>query len=392
MTTIAIGPGFLLNMLPGGGTLADLAAAGVQSATETELVLLGGGPTYTISGTGFSGDGGNGLPAEGTVTAFSVVYDTFPIATISDISMSWSTFWGFVVLDNYTGFLAALLDGNDNISGEALDDVLFGFQGIDDIYGNGGNDVIVGGRGGDAMYGGDGDDVLRGTAGDVVDGGAGFDRFSLKGDYSGGLVIDSWMSGIEMLRLASDASYDLTMDDAVVAPGETLTVNAEPVDGGHGLSFNGSAETDGRFVIFGSAGNDILTGGALGDVFHFGSGGADTVRYTAVAQSTGTAHDVVHGFDAGDDIFDLDVTVAGFSGDVFTGVSAATFDDDIGNAFGDTLPGANHAWVLNAIAGDLNGSSFLVVDANGDAVYTAGSDYVIDITGYTGTLDAADFI
>jgi hypothetical protein len=53
---------------------------------------------------------------------------------------------------------------------------------------------------------------------------------------------------------------------------------------------------------------------------------------------------------------------------------------------------ASGAAVLTVTGGTLAGHTFLVVDGNGDDVYTAGQDYVFDITNYTGTITTNDFI
>jgi len=98
----------------------------------------------------------------------------------------------------------------------------------------------------------------------------------------------STMTNIETLVLlsASDArfappgtafDYNVTLDDANVAAGKTLTVNANLLHAGESLTFNGSAETDGSFLIFGGLGNDSLIGGQGSDAFFFGDGG----RFTA---------------------------------------------------------------------------------------------------------------
>ena len=45
------------------------------------------------------------------------------------------------------------------------------------------------------------------------------------------------------------------------------------------------------------------------------------------------------------------------------------------------------------IGGTLDGHLFLIVDADGNHAYTpGGTDYVIDVTGYTGTLTVSNFI
>lgn len=417
MTTITIGSNFLLDMRPGGGTLADLGLSTVLSRTETELAMHHEGPDYTIGGT-FTGDDGNGLPTGGTVTSFNVVIFGLPIADITGMSMSWTDFWNFATTDNYTGFLSAVFHGNDTLNGSEVNgDVLFGFDGIDDVYGGGGNDILNGGRGGDALYGGEGDDVLQGTNIDVFSGGDGFDRVVLRANTSGLLIEGWWMTGVEMMRLARPYSYNIVMQDDVAASGQTFTVNAL-LDAGHNLVFDGSAETDGSYFIYGSAGDDDLTGGAGNDTFHLARGGhdaavgmdgddlfvfadgfdtawggtgADTFRLVTPGASTSTGFVSVRDFDADSDRFDLPGVVSLLESTVNGTADAATFDADIASAIGPALY-AGHAMLLDVTGGEYVGTTFLLVDGDGLTGYTAGADYVINATGITGTLDTSDFI
>ena len=46
---------------------------------------------------------------------------------------------------------------------------------------------------------------------------------------------------------------------------------------------------------------------------------------------------------------------------------------------------------LTVTGGTLAGHIFLVVDGDGNATYDAGNDYVIDVTGHTGTIAPGDF-
>jgi len=64
------------------------------------------------------------------------------------------------------------------------------------------------------------------------------------------------------------------MHDANVAAGERLNVNG--LDAAR-LVFDGSSETDGRFVISGSGGADTLSGGDRKDRFNLAAGGDDNV-------------------------------------------------------------------------------------------------------------------
>jgi Ca2+-binding RTX toxin-like protein len=71
-----------------------------------------------------------------------------------------------------------------------------------------------------------------------------------------------------------------------------LVINAQSLRAGEDLTFNGSAETDGSFLIYAGHGTDVLTGGAGNDIFFFefdrfgagdrvdGGGGLDAVVIT----------------------------------------------------------------------------------------------------------------
>ncbi len=123
------------------------------------------------------------------------------------------------------------------------------------------------------------DAILAGgalIATDRIDGGAGTDQVGLKGDYTGAnrLVLDAaTLSNVEVLAVLADGSYDITSADATVAAGQVFTVFGGNLTSADSLSFNGSAETDGSFLMFGGLGTDTLTGGAGNDAFFFGPGG-----------------------------------------------------------------------------------------------------------------------
>jgi hypothetical protein len=97
-------------------------------------------------------------------------------------------------------------------------------------------------------------------AGDRLDGGTGRDVVFLHGDYSAGLTFDDQtIRNIEALRLGKGFDYDLTLADGNVAAGGTLTINAAALGAGNHLTFDGSQERDGHFVVFGGAGGDTLS-------------------------------------------------------------------------------------------------------------------------------------
>jgi Ca2+-binding RTX toxin-like protein len=162
--------------------------------------------------------------------------------------------------------------------------IIRGTRGNDDLGGTSGDDVFILVQGGnDTVSGGGGNDVFRFgaafTAADHVDGGTGTDTVVLTGDYSAGVAFAAdTMTNVEVLSLVGDYGYNLTTNDATVALGATLTVRANGIGTGHALTFDGSAETDGRFLIYAGAGDDTITGGGIADIFHLEKGGNDTAH------------------------------------------------------------------------------------------------------------------
>jgi Ca2+-binding RTX toxin-like protein len=174
--------------------------------------------------------------------------------------------------------------GNDGVQGGDGDDELHGDDGDDQLDGDLGNDVLDGGPGVDIMRGGPGNDVLYFgsalSAGDVADGGAGRDAIVLHGNVTVALN-DANLVGIESISIQSGANtrfgdtannfydFNITTADGNVLAGQQLIVNASSLRAGEDFTFDGSAETDGKFLIYGGHGVDNLTGGDGVDVFFF---------------------------------------------------------------------------------------------------------------------------
>jgi Ca2+-binding RTX toxin-like protein len=183
--------------------------------------------------------------------------------------------------------------GNDVLTGDDLGHAFLMMQG--------GNDTVTGGAGNDVFYFGG-----AFTGADKVNGGAGDrDVVVLQGNYA--LTLSNTnLAGIEILSLQSGANssfgdtannlydFDLTMADGNVAAGQQLVVDAQSLGVGEDFTFNGSAEHDGSFVVYGGRGVDSIKGGDGNDAFLFSSAnGSSTFSDQDKIDGRGGAQDVL---------------------------------------------------------------------------------------------------
>jgi serralysin len=175
----------------------------------------------------------------------------------------------------------------DNITGDGLANVLYGWGGNDTLNGGLGNDILLGGAGGDTLIGGGGSDTAS-YAGSLI----GVTINLLTSTYTGGDAAGDTMSGIVNIIGSSGAD---------IITGNTV---ANVLNGFIGSDF-----------LYGGLGNDTLTGGAGGDTFVF-----DT------ALNSVTNKDIITDFSVADDTIWLEnaiftqLTVGGF-------LDAALFKD-----------------------------------------------------------------
>ena len=213
---------------------------------------------------------------------------------------------------------------------------------------------------------------------------------TLTGDYAGGFVLTALPFRVDAIALAAGNNYKLISNDDFVASGGTLVIDGMALGAGEHVIFDGTHESDGRFIFYGSdagdtfmggAGNDLVEGRGGADIL-VGGGGGDTFIYRDAAESSGADYDTLADFDPTSDKIDLDVTVSGFDDAVAAGtLSAGSFDDDLAAALAGL--GAGQAVYYAPDAGDLAGTVFLVVDANGIVGYQEGEDYVVALPGTT---------
>jgi Ca2+-binding RTX toxin-like protein len=68
-----------------------------------------------------------------------------------------------------------------------------------------------------------------------------------------------------------------------------MVIDANRLSTAENFTFDGAAETDGSFFIYGGQGIDQLTGGAKNDVFYFGTDGSGNVRWGSTDHIVGGA-------------------------------------------------------------------------------------------------------
>ena len=156
------------------------------------------------------------------------------------------------------------------------------------MFGGDGNDVLLSGSGDDSLAGGAGDDILYFGSDyqhwqDMFDGGAGTDQLVLQGYYHAWTNVPGQFAAVERLVFLTKSDtrfgpateysdYNLHFFGNQVLPaGATLTVDGSNLVLGDRMIFDGSGETDARFVLIGGGGRDELTGGAGADVIDGGA-------------------------------------------------------------------------------------------------------------------------
>jgi Ca2+-binding RTX toxin-like protein len=259
------------------------------------------------------------------------------------------------------------------------------------IYGGGGTDTLTGGLGNDVFYFGEAGQF---GASDHVDGGAGgTDQLGLRGNYTITFGATQ-LVGIENIGMvsASDTrfgalgtnyNYNLTMNDGNVAAGQQMTVDAASLRSTETLTFNGSAELDGSFRVFGGAGNDVITGslgndilsGGLGHDTLTGNGGNDIFLYRNLAESTSAGRDGIQDFSLNDviDLSKIDANALLAGDQAFSFIGTAAFGNHAGELRFENSSGP--IWLVQG-------------DVDGDGV----SDFELLVTISDGhTITSADF-
>ncbi|MEM6610750.1 MAG: spondin domain-containing protein [Cyanobacteria bacterium P01_C01_bin.72] len=171
------------------------------------------------------------------------------------------------VFENFSNF--------ENLEGSLQNDQLFGDAGDNILSGNDGDDLLVGRGGGDLLQGGLGDDILRGGGGnDVTDGGEGIDTADFQ-DIGSGVTAN--LGAENALYVANN---NVVQDRLINIENLTGSINDDILVG-----------DDGDNLLAGNQGNDTLAGGDGDDVIRgdeIGSGTAIRVTVTNTLEEGGT--------------------------------------------------------------------------------------------------------
>jgi len=237
-------------------------------------------------------------------------------------------------------------NGNNNITGTALDDNIFAFAGNDVLRGEDGDDNILAGSGDDELYGDRGKDNLFGEAGDdMIYGGRGAD------DLDGGA--------------GNDRIYGENGSDNLFGQ-----VGDDYLDGGNGDDF--LYGMDGEDRLFGWYGNDYLEGGEDNDYLsgYFGNdiliGGSGNDRLQG---SGGGHHPAADPIDYGRGY--IDILTGGSGADIFLLHSSS---EGLGPLYDDLNPSTIG---INDYA--------LITDFN-------SSQDVIELTNYSDGMGAVSYV
>lgn len=198
-----------------------------------------------------------------------------------------------LVGDGLAGYIDAR-DGNDSVSGSAIDEEIVGGAGDDILDGGLGNDTLVDGAGSNTLRGGEGDDVIdvsgSATPTATIDGGAGLDTLKIASatDWAGLTV-----SSVEILD-GRGGNTALTPEQ-VLAKGFTTAQNIsfrlDP-----NLSTGGTLDASGlsgNLNLRGTNQSDTLIGNAGNNTIHLNSDSSSGSGYGIDSVAAGSGDDAI---------------------------------------------------------------------------------------------------
>lgn len=257
----------------------------------------------------------------------------------------------------------------ENVTGSAFADNITGNNLANTLDGGAGADILSGGGGNDSLLGGDSNDNLTGGLGaDNLNGGNGTDTAS----YS---------------SATSAVTVSLTTGTGTLgeAAGDVLS-NIENLTGSNSSdSLTGNSVSN---VLIGNGGNDTLTGLGGKDTLTGGSG-RDKFGYKTLTDSWLANFDVVKDFKAVDDYFLIASKPANFVFSNLGTVSALTQDKIDDKLTATTFKASNAAQFS---FGSGSSARLFVAINNSIGGFLSTTDAIIEVTGLSGTLTAANFV
>ena len=389
----------ILHLWAGGGDDS------VYGGDGNDNIFFGG--TLTSADIVNGGSGTDTLVLQGPYGSLTLSANVTQIENISILGGNNSSFgepgtnrYDYVLITNDANFAAgvqARINGAALLAGE--DFTFNGSAETDASY------VVYGGKGTDTLTGGLGNDIFfyaeeRFATGDTVNGGAGYDGMFLRGNYTINFNVPGYtglFTNIENLTLTSatderyargggtEFDYNLTLSNAIVGAGQTLTVSGALLMSTETMILDGGQESDGLLRLFGGAAADTLKGGGQADLLHgnlgadilAGAAGADAFRYQAVGESTAASRDHILDFTPGTDKIELDRIDANsaLAGDqAFTWIGSSPFTNVAGQLRGYQSGGM---WLVEGdINGDGAGDLVIALTLQG-ATPLSGSDFLL---------------
>lgn len=195
------------------------------------------------------------------------------------------------------------LNGFENVTGSAFDDLLIGDDGANTLSGGLGRDVLIGGDGADTLIGGSG-------AANELYGGAGDDTYILNANDT---IVELVDGGTDTVR----SNNNLV----------NLAANVENlIFAGAGM-FRGNGNASDN-IITGGAGDDILFGGAGNDILN-GGGGFDTADFSQASSGVVARLDTGLVSQDGDGGIDTLVDIDALIGSSFDDLLIGSTSDDV---------------------------------------------------------------
>jgi Ca2+-binding RTX toxin-like protein len=326
--------------------------------TQNSVIRAGAGNdqvsiTRPIAGNLGFFDGGTGIDV--LTLNLSNQTASLNLTNLLDIDVS-----GVIRATNFERFSLITGSGNDTVLQSGIVNGAV-FRANDYIQTGAGNDTVNAGLGSDTVFGGAGLDHL------IVD-------YSI-GDTGTGMRFNG--SSLYGTGSRNVSSTNATVLDFVEFTGiERFTVTGTSKDDIIGTS-------SGNDIINAGAGNDLISGGGGGDILTGGLG-ADTFQYRAYADSQLANYDVIRDLEIGIDAIDGPIAIAASQIKKLGRVTALT-ETAIQQVLTATNFVANGASTFRFNDG-LRDRTFLGLN-DGRAGFSASTDSIIEITGFSGNLN-----